>query len=151
MAALAAAGKGQEGDADDDEGAEGDGDDDTANTEAILLLHADGAALAVHGAHEAGGTGALCDLGGHAGEGPEDTLISLDVARLRLDGGGGKTFERARASPEGWFRGGDGVSGSDRLLSALENAAVSLFQVSDLGELVTSSECVFGLGDGLGG
>lgn len=151
MAALAAASKGQEGDADDDEGAEGDGDDDAANAEAVLLLHADGAALAVHGAHEAGGTGALGDFGGHAGEGPEDTLISLDVAGLRLDCGGGETFERAGASQEGWCRGGDGVSGSHRLLNSIEHAAVSLLQVSDLGKLVASSERVFGLGDGLGG
>lgn len=151
MAALAAAGKGQEGDADDDEGAKGDGDDDAANAEAVLLLHADGAALAVHGAHEAGGTGALGDFGGHTGEGPEDTLISLDVTGLRLDCGGGETLERARASMEGRFRGGDGVSGSNRLLSPFDHAAVSLPQVSDLGELVASPQGVFGLGDGLGG
>lgn len=148
MATLSAAGKGQEGDADDDEGAEYDGDDDAADAEVVLLLHADGDALAVQRAHEAGATGALCDFGGHTGEGPEDTLISLDIAGLRLDCGGGETLERAIASPEGWCRGGNRVSGSHRLL---EHAAVSLLQVSHLGEFVASPQCVFGLGDSLGG
>lgn len=150
MATLSAASKGQEGDADDDEGTKDDSDDDAGNAEAVLLLHADGSALAVHGAHEAGGTGALGNFGGHTCEGLEDTLVSLNIAGRRLDGGGGETLESAITSPVGWCRGGNRVSGSDCLLCSLEHAAVSLPQVSHLGEFIASLQCVFGLGGGLG-
>lgn len=151
VAALSAAGKGQEGDGDDNGSAEDDGDDDAADVEVVLLDHADGLTEGVERAHEARGTVGLGHLGGDTCECSQDTLIGGNVARRRLDGGCSHTLEAVTlAHPVGWERCRLGVSDSVRRLDrAAKDAAVSLLQVSQAGELVTSPQGIFGLGDGL--
>lgn len=152
VAALAAAGKGQEGDGDDDGDAKDDGDDDAANVEAVLLLHADGLAEGVHGAHEARGAVGLGHLGGDAGYRLEDAPVGGDVARRRLDGGGDLALEVAAVADPvgGQGRGVVGVAGGERLDGAAEDAAVALLEIAHVGELVAPLLRVLCLGGGLG-